>query len=139
MQCTLPCPCRRLYLRMLVLLKVLVMTSMDWAPAPEIVRMKSSMPFSQNLYTSKRRSLKFQLLTTWMSRMDSTYHENTWDFCDSDLQRWNRISAPSLHVCASFETYAPSASNVSGSARSWPALEHVDGSHSRRVPWPRII
>ena len=61
MQCTLPFPGRRRYLRMLVLLMVLVMTTMEWAPAPEILWMKSSMPFSQNLCTSKRRSLKFLL------------------------------------------------------------------------------
>ena len=44
MLCALPCPGRHRHPRMLVLLMVLVMTSMEWAPAPEILWMKSSMP-----------------------------------------------------------------------------------------------
>ena len=106
MQCTLPCPGRRLYLRMLVLLMVLVMTSMEWAPAPEILWMKSSMPFSQNLYTSKRRSLKFLLsrdgCPVWIHM--SQKHLGILRF---DLQRWSRISVLSPHVCASSRRMQP--------------------------------
>ena len=127
MQCTLPCPDRRLYLRMMVLLMVLVMTSMEWAVAPEVLRMKSSMPFSQNLYTSKRRSLKIPALTAWMSRMDSQISNTHGDFGNRLTEMEQKFSALTARMCK-FETHAASASNVSGSARSWPTLEQVDGS-----------
>ena len=64
--------------------------------APEILRMKSSMLFSQNLYSSKRRSLKFLFSTVWIHI--SRKHLG---ILRQDLQRRNRISAHSLHVCAS--------------------------------------
>ena len=82
-----------------VLLMVLVMTSMAWAPVPYTPRMKSPMPFSRNLYTSKRRSLKFLLLRpgclAWV-RMSRKHL----GILRPDLQRWNRISEPSQRVCA---------------------------------------
>ena len=100
MQCTLPCTGRRDYLRMLVLLMVLVMTSMAWSPAAETLRMKSSMPFSRSLYTSKRRSLKYLLsrhgCPVWIRK--SRKHLG---ILRLDLLRWHRISVPSPHVCAS--------------------------------------
>ena len=92
MQCALHCPARRLYLRMLVLLMVLVTTSMVWAPALEVQRTKNSMPFSQNLYTLKRRSLNFLLsrhgCPVW------TYLENTWGFRDSTYRDGTEFQCP---------------------------------------------
>ena len=125
MQCTLPCPGRRLYLRMLVLLMVLVMTSMAWSPAAETLRMKSSMPFSRSLYTSKRRSPKYLLsrhgCPVWIRI--SRKHLGILRLTEME----QNFSALTARMCK-FETYAASASNVSGSARSWPTLEQVDGS-----------
>ena len=111
MQCTLPCPDRRRYLRML--------TSMGWALAPETLRMNSSMPFSQNLYTS-----------TWMSRMDSHITKTLGDFATRLAEMEKICSSLTARLCKveKVETFAASASNVSGSARSWPTLEQVDGS-----------
>ena len=106
MQCTLPCPGRRFYLRMLVLLMVLVMTSRELAPARGILWMKSSMPFSQNLYTSKRRSLKFLLsrdgCPVWIHI--SRKHLG---ILRLDLQRWNRISVLSPQVVCASSRYIP--------------------------------
>ena len=49
MQCTLPCPDRRRYLRMLVLLMVLATTSMEW---PAVQLMNSSGRFENYCYHS---------------------------------------------------------------------------------------
>ena len=89
--------------------------------------MKSSMPYSQNLYTSKRRSRKSLLLQlgcpVWIHI--SRKHLVT---LRPDSLRWNRMSAASLHVCAKSRHVLPRHQSVSGSARSWPALKQVDGS-----------
>ena len=125
---------RKLLLRIWVLLMALAPTSMVWTPALEVQRMESSMLSVQNLYTSKRRSRKFLL-----SRMGcpasihiSRKHLET---LQRDLQRWKRVSTPSLHVCAwsrqkqlQYQMYLVLAFRWSG----W-------GLHSRMVPWPRII
>ena len=95
----------------------LALTSMVWAPALESQRMKSSMLSSQNLCTSKRRSRKYQLSRIGCPEWIRTSQMHLEDL-RLNLQRWNKISAPSLHTC----------SNVSRSARSWPSLEQVDGS-----------
>ena len=64
------------------------------------------MPFSLSLYTSKRRSLKFLLsrhgCPVWPHL--SLKHLET---SRLDLQRWNRISVPSLHVCANSRHMLP--------------------------------
>ena len=108
-------PCSSL-LPILVLFMALAPTLMVWAPAPEVPRMKSSTPSFQNLHTSKRRSRRFLLsrlgCLVWLHI--SRKHLG---ILRPDLQRWCKV-----------ETYAASASNVSGSARSWPSLEQVDGS-----------
>ena len=44
------------------------------------------------------------------------------------LQRWSRIFDNLTARVCKVETYAASASIVSGSARSWPSVEQVDGS-----------
>ena len=66
-------------------------------------------------------------LTTWMSRMDSHISKTLGDFASRLTEMEQNFSAISARMCK-FETCAASASNVSGSARSWPTLEHVDGS-----------
>ena len=126
MQCTLPCPGRRLYLRMLVLLMVLVMTSMECAPSPEILRMKSSMPFSQSLYFETQIA-QIPALTTWMSRMDSHITKTLGDFATRLAEMEQNFSTFTARLCK-VQTHTASASSVSGSARSWPTLEQVDGS-----------
>ena len=66
-------------------------------------------------------------LTTWMSRMDSHISKTLWDFATRLTEMEQNFSALTARMCK-FETYAASASNVSGSARSWPTLEQVDCS-----------
>ena len=66
-------------------------------------------------------------LTNWMSRMDSHVTKTLEDFATGLTEREQNFSALTARM-RKVETYAASASNVSGSARSWPALERVDGS-----------
>ena len=127
MRYTLPCPGRRLYLRMLVHLMVLVTTSMEWAPAQEVLWTKNSMPSSQNVYTFETQIAQIPALTTWMSRMNSQITKTLGDFASRLTDMEQNFSAITARVCK-FEAYAASASNVSGSAKSWPTLEQVDGS-----------
>ena len=56
-----------------------------------------------------------------------TYLETLGDFASRFTEMEQNFSAISARMCK-FETYAASASNVSGLARSWPTLEQVDGS-----------
>ena len=66
-------------------------------------------------------------LTAWMSRMDSHISKTLGDFATRLSEMEQNFSALTARMCK-FETNAASASNVSGSARSWPTLEQVDGS-----------
>ena len=66
-------------------------------------------------------------LTTWMSRMDSHIMNTLGDFATRLAEMEQNFSALTARMYK-FETYAASASNISGSARSWPTLEQVDGS-----------
>ena len=66
-------------------------------------------------------------LTTWMSRMDSQITKTLGDFATRLAEMEQNFSSFTARLC-NVETYAASASNVSGSARSWPTLEQVDGS-----------
>ena len=77
-------------------------------------------------------------LTTWMSRMDSHITKTLGDFATRLTKMEQNFSALTARTCK-FETYAASASNVSGSARSWPSLEQVDGSTAAGSHRPRII
>ena len=104
-------------------LMALAPTSMVWAPALEVQRMLSF----RNLYTSKNRSRKFLHFSNWMSRMGSHFTKTPRDFATRLTEMEQNFSTLTARMCK-VETYAASASNVSGSARSWPALEQVDGS-----------
>ena len=124
MQCALPCPGRHRYPRMLVLLMVLVMTSMEWAPAPEILSMDALLSKFVHFET---QIAQIPALTAWMSRMVSHITKTLGDFATRLTEMEQNFSALTARMCK-FETHAASASNVSGSARSWPTLEQVDGS-----------
>ena len=120
---TLPCSS---LLRIFILFMALAPTSMVWALAPEVSRMRSSMPFCQIFSfrnTDRANSCYHDLDVPY----GFTYHENTW-ILRPGLQRSNRTSVPFSARLCKVETYAASASNVSGSARSWLSLEQVDGS-----------
>ena len=82
----------------LIQILVLFMALAPWAPAPEVPRIKSSMPFFQNLCTSKRRSRKF-LPSRLGCPVWIHISRKHLGILRPDLQRWNRTSAPSLHVC----------------------------------------
>ena len=74
-------------------------------------------------------------ITTWMSRMDSHITKTLGDFATrlaAIEQNFSTFSARLWKV----ETYAASASHVSGSARSWPSVEQVDGSTAARSHGP---
>ena len=66
-------------------------------------------------------------LTNWMSRMDSRITKTLGDFAARLSEMEQNFSTFTARMCK-FETYAASASNVSGSARSWPLVGQVDGS-----------
>ena len=64
------------------------------------------MPFSLNLYTSKRRSLKF-LLSRHGCPEEIHISRKHLEISRVDLQRWNRMSVPSPLVCASLRHMLP--------------------------------
>ena len=90
-------------------------------------RMRSSMYSCYSLHKSKSRSRRFPQLRVGCPVWNHTSLLHLEDLL-LDLQRWNRISVPSLHDCAKLKQVLPLPQIVSGSARSWPALEQVDGS-----------
>ena len=59
--------------------------------------------------------------------MDSHISKTLGDFATRPTEMEQNFSALTARMCK-FETFTASASNVSGSARSWPTLEQVDGS-----------
>ena len=99
-------PCSSI-LRILVLFMALAPTSMVWAPAPEVQRMKSSMSFFQNLYTLQRRS-QIPALTTWMSRVDSHITKTLGDFATRLAEMEQNFSTFTARLCK-VETFAASA------------------------------
>ena len=116
------------YLRMMILVMVLVTTSMEWMGT----RSGNTMDEKLNALLSKFAHSETQIaqipaLTTWMSRMDSHISKTLGDFATRLTEMEQNFSALTARMCK-FETHAASASNVSGSARSWPTLEQVDGS-----------
>ena len=135
MQCTLPCPGRRLYLRRLVFLMVVVMSSMEWAPGPEIQWMKSSMTFLSKFVHFETQIAQIPALTAWMTRMDSHISKTLRDFSTRLPEMEQNFSALTARMCK-FETHTASASNVSGLEISWPTLEQVDGSTAARSHGP---
>ena len=66
-------------------------------------------------------------LTNWRSRMDSHITKTLGDFATRLTEMEQSFSTLTARLCK-VETYAAAASNVSGSAGSWPSLEQVDGS-----------
>ena len=62
-----------------------------------------------------------------MFRMDTHTTKTLGDFETRLTEMEQNFSTLTARVCK-VETYAASASNVSGSARSWPSGEQVDGS-----------
>ena len=79
---------------------------------------------------------KILALTTWMSCMGSHITKTLGDFATGLTEMEQNFSALTARMCK-VETYATSASNVSGSARSWPILAQVDGSTAAGSRGPR--
>ena len=75
----------------------------------------------------KEQMAQIPTLTNWMSRMDSHITKTLEDFATRLTEMEQKFSNLTARRCK-VETYAASASNVSGSARSWPSAEQVDGS-----------
>ena len=75
----------------------------------------------------KEQMAQIPALTNWMSRMDSQISKTCEDFTTRITEMEQNFSNLTARVCK-VETYAASASNVSGSARSWSSVEQVDGS-----------
>ena len=75
-------------------------------------------------------------ITSWTSRMGSQITKTLGDFATRLAEIEQNFSTFSARLYK-VETYAASASNVSGSARSWPSLEQVDGSTAAgsHGPW----
>ena len=93
-------------LLILVLLIVLAPTSTVRAPVLVSQRMRSSTPSFHSLRNSKSRSRKSQLLRIGCPAWYQISREHL-GILRPDLQRWNIISAPSLHVCASSRHMLP--------------------------------
>ena len=72
-------------------------------------------------------------LTTWMSGMDSHITKTLGDFATRLTEMEQNFSTLTARLCK-VEPYATSASNVTGSARSWPSLEQDDGSTATEGP-----
>ena len=92
------------------------------APAPEVPRMRSSMPFFQSLYISNHRSRKF-LLSRQMSRMDSQITKTLVDSATRLAEMEQNFSTLFERRCK-VETYKK--------LTAPQPLGHW-------VPWPRII
>ena len=75
----------------------------------------------------KEQMAQIPTLTNWMSRVDSHITETLEDFATRLTEMEHNFSNLTARMCKA-ETYAASATNVSGSARSWPSIEQVDGS-----------
>ena len=99
MQCTLPCPDRRRYLRMFVLLMVLALISTEWVTVQSMHRSKSSETFcyhsrvdSQILTTTSRPSVKPWV---WSPPELPVLNRPSMPFLPRwrRLQHWNRTSA----------------------------------------------
>ena len=76
------------------------------APALESQRMKSSMLSFRNLYTSKRRSRKSLLLRIGCPEWIHISQKHS-EILRLDIQRWNRISAPTPHFLCKVEHMQP--------------------------------
>ena len=77
---------------------------MVWAPAPSTDEKLDA--FLSKFEHFETLIAHIPAITTWMSRMDSHITKNTW-ILRLGLQRSNRTSAPSLHVCAKSRQMLP--------------------------------
>ena len=135
--CTLPCPDRRRCLRMLVLPMVLFLISMGWVTARSTHSSSSSeilLPLARGFADFdnhvKTLSEAVGMVTSRITSAEQTVSDlsaNIAMFAEME-QNFHHFTARMCKV----ETYAASASNVSGSARSWSSVEHVDGSTAAR-------
>ena len=75
----------------------------------------------------KEQMAQIPTLTNCTSRMDSHITKTLEDFATRLTEMEQNFSNLTARMCK-VETHAASASNVSGSARSWPSVEQVDGS-----------
>ena len=114
-----------------LLLMALAPTSMVSAPAVEVLRIKSSMLFFQNLHTEKPRSWKSLLSRIWWLECDHTWQMHLEDMWP-DIQRWNRISEPSVHDCAKLRHAASVKCFWFGKILAYTRTRWR--LHSRRVP-----
>ena len=93
-------------------------TSMVWAPALEVQRMKSSMLSFRNLHFETQIA-QTPTHMNWVSRIDSHIAKTLGYFATRIAEMEQNFSALTARMCK-VETYAASASKKSGSARSWP-------------------
>ena len=102
-------------------------TSMVWAPALEAQGMKKLDALLSKFVHFATQIAKILTLTNCMTRMDSQNTKTLGDFATRLTEMEQNFSALTARMCQ-VETYVASVSNVSGSARSWPSVEQVDGS-----------
>ena len=121
-------PCSSL-LRILILSMALSPTLMVWAPAPEVPRMTSSMPFFQNLYTSKSKSRKFLLPRLGCPAWFHISRKHL-EIFRLDSLKLNRISTPSLHVCARSRHMQPQ--------HPRNTVRQGSGLHSNKLTGPQL-
>ena len=122
---------RQPLLLMLVLPIVLAPTSMVRAPALLSQRMRSSASSFTQSAQFKEQIAQIPTLTNWMSRMDSHITKTLEDFATRLTEMEQNFSTLTARMCK-VETYAASASSVSGSARSWPSGESSDDKRNTR-------
>ena len=133
MQCTRPCPGRRLYLRMLVLATI----SIEWEPAPLMNSSRRFESYYYSLVPLARCVANFEslihtitnslvLLTSRVANIEqivNTFSTKTASFPEME-QNYSSLTARLCKV----EGDIVSASSVSGTARSWNVLSQNDGS-----------
>ena len=115
--------CRYLHrhpLLILVLLIVLAPTSMVGGTRPGITTDEKLDALLSQFAQFKEQIAQIPSLTNWMSRMDSHITRTLGDLCDQTYRDGTGFQHPHC-------TYVPGR-DISGSARSWPSVEQVDGS-----------
>ena len=110
-------PCRSLLL-ILVLLMVLAPTSVVWAPALGVQRMK--------FVHFETKIAQISSITNWMSRMDSHITETLGRFATRLTEMEENSNAFATRMCK-LETGAPSGSSGPNLARLWIILGPSDG------------
>ena len=85
-------PCSSL-VRFLVLFMALAPTSMVWAPAPEVPRMKARCP-SFKICTLRNADRANSCSHDLYVPYGFTYHENTWGFCDQTCRDGTELQHP---------------------------------------------